>query len=179
MKIVNGSKGCEAAITDLFATTFTASDGPQEGATVGALVRDLLIGTPEPDIRIFRTEAGGRVIGAAIFTRLRYPEDPRHVVLLSPMAVAPAHQRQGIGQALLVHAMQALRDEGADVAITYGDPDFYGRVGFVPITEDRARAPLPLSAPHGWVGRSLTADTMPDLAGRPTCVPALNRADIW
>ncbi|WOI58371.1 N-acetyltransferase [Palleronia sp. LCG004] len=179
MKIATGAEGREEALIDLFAAAFTASEGVEEGTLVGGLVRDLLTKTPASDIHVFRAEEDGDVIGAAVFTRLTYPEDPRNVVLLSPMAVAPAHQRRGVGKTLLAHALEALRSEGAEVAITYGDPDYYERVGFAPIVEDQARAPLPLSHPHGWVGQSLTGRQMPVLCGVPSCVVALNRADIW
>lgn len=179
MKISTGYEGCEQAIIDLFTTTFTASEGADEGALIGGLVRDLFTKTPEPDIHVFRADDGDHPVGAAVFTRLSYPEDPRQVVLLSPMAVATEHQRQGIGQALLAHALETLRSGGVEIAITYGDPNYYGRVGFVPITEGQARAPLPLSFPHGWIGQSLTDQRMPALRGRSICVSALNRADIW
>lgn len=179
VQIIAGFEGHEQTITDLFTETFTAAEGPGEGELIGNLVRDLLARTPATEIRVFRATDKGRLIGAAVFTRLIYPEDPRCVVLLSPMAVAADRQRQGVGQALITHALKALRSEGAEVAITYGDPNYYRRVGFKPINEDQARAPLPLSFPHGWIGQSLTDDEMPTLLGKPTCVPALNRADIW
>lgn len=73
----------------------------------------------------------------------------------------------------------ALRSEGVQVAITYGDPDFYRGVGFAPITEEQARPPLPLSFPHGWIGQSLAGEAMPDLQGPSTCVGALNRSEVW
>jgi putative acetyltransferase len=95
------------------------------------------------------------------------------------MAVAPEHQRRGIGQALLSQAFEALRSEGIQIVITYGDPNYYGRVGFMPITEDQARAPLPLRLPHGWIGQSLTEEQMPVLQGPSTCVSALNRNNVW
>ncbi len=179
MQISAGHKGHEQAIADLFTATFTASEGADEGALIGALVRDLFERTPATEIRAFRASDEGRLIGAVVFTRLIYPDDPRCVVLLSPMAVATDRQRQGIGQALITQALKSLRDEGAEVAITYGDPDYYRRVGFHPISEDQARAPLPLSLPHGWIGQSLTGGEMPALVGKPKCVPALNRPDIW
>jgi putative acetyltransferase len=179
MDVFSGVAGREQAIIELFTATFTASEGADEGARIGGLVRDLLADTPSADIRVFRAEDGDRVIGAAVFTRLTFAEDHRRVVLLSPLAVATARQRQGVGQALLAHALEALRSEGFDVAITYGDPDFYGKAGFMPISERQARAPLPLSFPHGWLGRSLTDGAMPDLKGASTCVPALNRTDVW
>jgi putative acetyltransferase len=179
VEITTGFIGREQALIKLFATTFTASEGPDEGALIGNLVRDLLAVTPIEDIRVFCAEDETNTIGAAIFTRLTYSEDPHIVFLLSPMAVAPGRQRRGIGQALLSHALEALRSEGIHIAITYGDPNFYGRVGFLPITEDQARAPLPLSLPHGWIGQSLTEEQMPVLRGPSTCVSALNRSDVW
>lgn len=179
MKISTGFAGREQALIDLFAATFTASEGPDEGALIGGLVRDLLAETPTEDIRVFCAEDEGNAIGAAIFTRLTYSEDPHIVFLLSPMTVAPERQRQGIGQTLLSHALEALRSEGIQIAITYGDPNYYGRIGFMPITEDQARAPLPLRFPHGWIGLSLTEERMPVLQGPSICVSALNRNDVW
>ncbi len=179
MKITTGFVGREQALTKFFATTFTTSEGPDEGALIADLVRDLLAETPTKDIRVFCAEDEGLVIGAAIFTRLTYAGDPHIVFLLSPMAVAPARQRQGIGKALLAHALEALRSDGIQIAITYGDPNYYGRVGFVPITENQARAPLPLSLPHGWLGQSLTEDEMLVLQGPSTCVSALKRSGVW
>ena len=90
MKITTGFAGREQALIELFAATFTASQGPDEGALIGDLVRDLLAQTPTEDIRVFCAENEGNAIGAAIFTRLTYSEDPHIVFLLSPMAVAPA-----------------------------------------------------------------------------------------
>lgn len=36
-----GFIGCEQALIELFATTFTTSEGPDEGALIADLVRDL------------------------------------------------------------------------------------------------------------------------------------------
>lgn len=179
VQITSSFVGREDALIDLFASTFAASEGPDEGALIGDLVRDLLAQTPSADIRVFCAEDGSNVIGAAVFTRLTYSDDPHVVFLLSPMAVATGRQRQGVGQTLLSRALDVLRSEGVEVAITYGDPDYYAHVGFVPITEDQARAPLPLSYPRGWIGQSLTGEQMPALEGPSSCVSALNRSDVW
>lgn len=179
MIFTTGRCGREQALIDLFGATFTASDGADEGRLVGDVVRGLLAQTPADDIRVFRAEADGEVLGAAIFSRLTYREDRHRAVLLSPMAVATAHQRRGIGRALITHALGALRTEGGELAMTYGDPAYYRRVGFLPITGDRARAPRPLSQPQGWIAQSLTDEPMPALRGTPACVPALDRAELW
>jgi len=179
VKITSGHRGRDQALITLFTETFTASEGSDEGKLIGGLVHDLLGGTAAEDIRVFCAEEEGSIIGAAIFTRLTYPEDSHIVFLLSPMAVAPHRQRQGVGQALLTTALQALRNEGVQIAVTYGDPHYYHKVGFAPITLDQARAPLPLSLPHGWIGQSLSEPQFPVITGPSRCVRALDRSDVW
>ncbi|QFU09732.1 Acetyltransferase (GNAT) family protein [Rhodobacteraceae bacterium THAF1] len=179
MDVATGFDGQEDRLIALFTATFTDTEGAEEGRLIGGLVHDLLTTTPASDIHVFRAEDDSTLIGAAIFTQITYPDEPNRVVLLSPMAVATDRQGKGVGQALLIQALATLRSEGAEVALTYGDPDYYKRVGFAPITEQQACAPLPLSHPQGWIGQSLTDQPMPILSGRPTCVPALNRADVW
>jgi len=179
VKVATGFVDREQELIDLFAATFTASEGADEGTLIGDLVRDLLAETPTEDNRVFCAEDEGHAIGAVIFTRLTYSEDPHVVFLLSPMAVAPERQRKGIGQALISQAFEALRSERIQIVITYGDPNFYGLVGFMPITQDHACSPLPLSLPHGWLGQSLTEEQMPVLNGPSTCVAALNRKNLW
>jgi putative acetyltransferase len=179
LNMSSGSEGREQELAALFADAFTASEGRDEGVLIGGLVRDLLAGTPENDIFVFRAERGGSVIGAAIFTRLVFSQDAHVVFLLSPLAVRSEHQRQGVGQALLTHALEALRQDDVQIAMTYGDPDYYGRVGFKPVTQQQVRAPMPLSHPHGWIGQSLSGGPMPALQGPSQCVPALRRRDLW
>jgi putative acetyltransferase len=179
MDVIEGAAGHETAITTLFRDTFTASEGAEEGQVVSGLAQDLLAGTPAADIRVFRAEDAGRVIGAAIFTRLAYPGHAPRAMLLSPMAVAPDCQRRGVGQALLRHALGALRADGVEVALTYGDPDYYRRAGFAPVTVAAVPPPRPLSAPHGWLGQALTGGAMPALSGVPVCAAALDREGLW
>ena len=117
MKIVLGARGQEKPVERLFTATFTQSDGVEEGCVIGDLVRDLLSNTPSGDLRTFYAYHGDRIVGAAIFTRLTYQDDSQVVFLLSPMAVDPDHQHQGIGQELIKSALNQLRDEGVEVAI--------------------------------------------------------------
>jgi putative acetyltransferase len=166
-------------ITALFRASFAASEGPDEGAAIAALVGRLLGSLSGDDLRVFLAQDAGSLCGAVLFTPLVYPEDPRRVVLLSPMAVAPDRQGQGIGQALLRHALAALRDSGVQVALTYGDIAFYGRVGFACIPQDTARPPLPLSMPHGWLGQALDGGALAPLRGHSRCVAAFDDPALW
>jgi predicted N-acetyltransferase YhbS len=47
--------------------------------------------------------------------------------------------------------------------MTYGDPSYYAKVGFMPISEADAQAPFPLSHPEGWLAQSLTERAMTPL----------------
>ena len=179
MDFSNKTVGVEEQIIDLFATTFAASESAEEGALIGNLVAKLLSKTPQGDIYVFTAHDDGEILGGAIFSRLIYADDPRSVFILSPMAVSNDRQGEGIGQALLKHALAELRDDGVAVAITYGDPAFYGKVGFLPLDDETAASPLPLSFPVGWIGQSLTGEPLNPLKGKCTCVAALNDPAIW
>ena len=179
MDISNWVNHDAAAIAELFRVTFTASEGADEGALIEDFVKSLLSTTPQSDIRVFLGAQDGALCAAAVFTRLKYPEDPRTVFILSPMAVAPDFQRRGWGQSLLSHALATLREEGVDIAVTYGDPGYYKRVGFSPISEKIVPAPMPLSYPEGWIAQSLGEDPLSAIKGPCICAPALKRQDIW
>ena len=179
MEVRSGAGGHDAEITKLFSDTFTASEGEEEGRLIGGFVSKLLAGTPPEDLRLFTAHESGALAGAAVFSRLRYPGDVREVFILSPMAVRPDMQRGGIGQRLITHGLDALRGEGAAYALTYGDPAYYARTGFQPVTEDFAPAPLPLSMPEGWLGQPLQPGAAEPFRGTPTCVPALDDPALW
>lgn len=179
MEFSSHYEGLEQDIKDLVISTFTDSEGSDEGELIGELVRKLLSDTAPDDIQVFLARAGDELVGAAVFTRLTYPDDPRVVFLLSPMAMATRWQGKGVGQRLLTHALDLLREGGVDVAITYGDPAFYGKVGFKPLSQSIARPPLPLSQSEGWIGQSLTKEPLAALSGTSICVAALNDPSFW
>lgn len=179
MQVSTSFRGREPAIAAMFEAAFTASEGPQEGRAIGHLVTRLLTTTAPDDLHVFLAERDEAIVAGAIFTRLTFAGDKRSVFILSPMAVAPGHQGEGLGSGLLRHALTSLRGAGIEIAVTYGDPAFYGRLGFMPMNEATIPAPLPLSHPHGWVGQSLDGQALPVLQGPCTCVPALNDPSIW
>lgn len=171
--------GREAEIVDLFTATFTASEGAEEGALIGALARDLLRATAKGDLFVFAAEENGRIFGCVLCSRLTYAQDDRTVFILAPVAVATDRQGEGTGQWLLRHGLAELRRAGVDIAIVYGDPRFYAKVGFQPIGLADAQPPLPLSQPEGWLGQSLTDRAMLPLKGPSRCVQALDDPRFW
>ncbi|MEL7098718.1 MAG: N-acetyltransferase [Pseudomonadota bacterium] len=179
MPITSQIEGQTEAIAALFERTFTASEGPEEGAVIETLVRAMLTTVDPVDLRVFADIGADGPTGCILFSRMRYAEDPRTVFLLSPVAVAPEAQSQGLGQRLITHGLSALRAEGADVALTYGSPGYYARTGFGPVTEAVAPAPQPLQFPHGWLGQSLTDTPLTPLKGTPTCAAPFDDPALW
>jgi putative acetyltransferase len=76
----------------------------------------------------------GEVVGHVLLshTDLVEPDGTRHTVLsLSPLAVLPAVQRNGIGSALVPAALAAADALGEPLVVLEGGPGYYSRFGFV------------------------------------------------
>ena len=90
------------------------------------------------------------VVGHVMISRalLRSPAGTeRSIVMLSPLAVAPAAQGTGVGGAL-VRAATAIADErGEPLVVLEGNPAYYSRFGFVAAADHGITLPLPEWAP--------------------------------
>jgi putative acetyltransferase len=85
---------------------------------------------------------------------------PRRLVevwSLSPLAVRPAHQRRGIGQALIRHGLAELDAHGAPLVFLEGDPGYYRRSGFRAAGELGFRRPSLRIPEAGFQVRPLSA----------------------
>ena len=167
-----------SAIEDLFASVFTASEGEQEGALIGNLAKELMASTNSRDLYGFVAVDGRQLVGAIFFSRLTF-EQGINVFILAPVAVDADHQGMGIGQALITHGLREMEKQGVRFVTTYGDPAFYSKVGFHPISQDAIEAPLQLSQPEGWLGQSLTDEPLETIPGHCACVKALNNPAYW
>jgi predicted N-acetyltransferase YhbS len=169
----------QAQVEDLFESVFTDSEGPEEGRMIGALARDLMARTPPNDFQGFVATDAGRPVGAIFFTRLTFDDDI-DAFILAPVAVETGHQGRGIGQGLIRHGLEALRQHGVRVAVTYGDPAFYSKVGFRPVSVDRITPPFALSQPEGWLAQSLDDTPLESMTlGTCDCVAALRDPAYW
>jgi predicted N-acetyltransferase YhbS len=169
----------EHEISELFTATFSVSEGANEGKVIGGLVRDLMQTTPTEDLLVWSTYEDNLLLGCIFLSRLTFAQDDRAVFILSPVAVKMNHQKTGIGQKLIAHGLEDLRQKGVDFVVTYGDPNYYSKTGFRQITEDFAQAPLKLSFPEGWLGQSLSKQDERPFIGPSHCVPALNKPELW
>ena len=88
-------------------------------------------------------EVDGRIVGHILFSDLPIVTDGQVIpaVALAPMAVMPAHQRRGIGSALVRAGLEACREQGFRVSIVLGHRAFYPRFGFSSALARQVRAP--------------------------------------
>ncbi|EGR1221239.1 N-acetyltransferase [Vibrio parahaemolyticus] len=167
-------------IITLFNDTFSDSEGKEEGTLIAKLVEDFLtLPTKDEDLYVFiAQDESERIVGSIIFSRLSFPNGG-NIFLLAPVAVATDRHGQGVGQGLIKFGLATLKEKGVTVAITYGDINFYSKIGFAPISQGVIQAPLDLSYPEGWIAQSLVSKAVPNIEGKPTCLPAIDNPYYW
>lgn len=164
-----------AALSSVFERSFAASEGEREGLLIAQLVGNILQTTANEDLFVFQARRGAKAIAATCLTRLCFAT-PGEAFLLSPVAVLPSQQRQGLGQALIQFAFASLRQHGTAWVYTYGDPAYYSKLGFEPANTEQA--PYPLSQPVGWQAVALQADAETP-QGKARCVSAFQKPELW
>lgn len=91
----------------------------------------------------------------------------------------PRKDLQGFGQDLIRFAHEEMKAQGVNLTMTYGDPNFYSKVGYQQITEDKIKAPLKLSFPEGWLVNPLDGVSNLEVEGSSTCIPELDDQGLW
>lgn len=116
----------EAEITGMVQAAFAQRYGSGDGevALISALRAD-------GDVVVeMAAEAGGEVLGHALFSRMTADPPACRIATLAPVAVRIDCQNRGIGEALIRAGLAACRENGMDAVIVLGDPEYYGRFGF-------------------------------------------------
>ena len=124
------------------------AERPGEEATVRAVVADAFVAEPvvadlveglraSPDWiggLSLVAEAEGHVVAHILFSRalLDAPRRLVPVLVLGPVGVARAHQRRGIGSALVRHGLELVKQRPEPLVFLEGDPAYYSRFGFEP-----------------------------------------------
>lgn len=94
-------------------------------------------------------EVAHEVVGHVMisYVGLRTPDGHERIASLSPLAVAPTRQRQGIGSALVSAVTAAAEERDEPLVVLEGSPDYYGRLGFEPAASYGITIDLPSWAP--------------------------------
>lgn len=174
--LFNASKAQQ--VTDLFTAVFSSSEGEEEGASIGNLVTNLIANTKSEDLIGFVATDETKLLGCIFFSRF-WVSSGETAFMLSPVAIDTKLQGTGIGQRLLRYGLAHLKSQGVSLAITYGDPAFYSKVGFEQISEDIVEPPFTLSQPIGWLAQSLDGQPIQARHGASKCVEAFNDPKYW
>ncbi|MDQ6780002.1 MAG: N-acetyltransferase [Candidatus Eremiobacteraeota bacterium] len=133
-------------------------------------------GRPDEGLLVDRLRTGGliivslvavheaQVVGSVILSDVTIQTDGWSIaaVALAPLAVRPAHQRQGIGAALVRESLRLCTQHGKAAALVLGDPSYYRRFGF----SSALAAPIksPWSGP-AWMALELIPEVLRDVKG--------------
>lgn len=120
-------------------------------STVEADLVDRIRASPEyvPEMALVAVVAG-EVVGHVMVSDAQVRDDDgrcHRIVMLSPLAVAPAHQGRGIGAALVAAVTRIADARGEPFVVLEGLPRYYPRLGFEPAGPLGLRLPLPEWAP--------------------------------
>ncbi|RQW64986.1 GNAT family N-acetyltransferase [Vibrio viridaestus] len=163
-------------IIALFTSVFAESEGDSAGETLKQIVTDLF--AEKDNLISFVAMQDERIIASICFSPLVL-SNGGNAALLSPVAVSTKEQGKGIGQKLISYGLAQLKPKGIDFVFTYGDPNFYSKVGFHPVNEKDIKAPFKLSYPHGWQALSLQNKPLLAISASTQCVNALNKKEYW
>lgn len=178
MKLSTYRESDQREIEALFTRTFSDSEGWEEGESIGHLTHELMARTEKEDLFGFIATEREQIVGCIFFTRLSF-DFPITAFLLSPVAVDTGHQGKGIGQKLINFGINRLSELGVELIFTYGDPEYYSKMGFKHVPQEVVKAPFELAYPEGWLGQSLNGVGIKPLSGRARCVEAFNDTRYW
>jgi len=150
-----------AAIAEVVAAAF--------GSTVEALLVERIRASDEYRAPLaLVADLDGAIVGHVMVsdTALHTPDGVRRISMLSPLAVAPDHQRDGIGGELVRTVCRLTSDAGEPLVVLEGSPLYYGRFGFEPSATYGIDLPIPDWATRDasqilWLG-----EVDPTLTGR-------------
>ena len=104
-----------------------------------------------PELALVAVE-DGEVVGHTMLSYSTLVGDEEHEVLqLSPVAVAPARQRDGIGSALIRAGIEGAKARHEPLVFVHGSPLYYPRFGFEPCRRYGIEPPLPEMEPDFMV----------------------------
>lgn len=109
------------------AVNISAFETPSEASLV-----DTLREQEQPVVSLV-AEDNGEIVGHIMFFPVSLSGYPNLKVMgLGPMAVAPEHQRKGIGSALVRAGLEQCKQLGFTAVVVLGHPEYYPRFGFLP-----------------------------------------------
>ncbi|SIT79629.1 GNAT family N-acetyltransferase [Edaphobacillus lindanitolerans] len=79
---------------------------------------------------VAENEETGDLIGFSLMTEAVIGGSPIPALAMGPVSVLPDYQNKGIGMMLIEEGIRRAKVNGYLAITTFGDPDFYSRIGF-------------------------------------------------
>jgi putative acetyltransferase len=160
-----------------------AAFGSHEGRTIADLAIRLLHDPSAAPLLSLLAHTDQHAAGHVMFTRVRIhgAPEPINASILAPLAVAPEHQRRGIGTRLVNHGLNRLKHSACQFVFVLGHPAYYPRFGFEPAMPRGLLAPYPIPAQHhdAWMVNVLSADRCTPVRGTVQCAASLDKPEHW
>ena len=152
----------------------------EENKAIMVLATELMNDASKYPIRSLVAEMDNQIIGYVSYSPILVKSDDNiSGYILSPLAVSPDYQKQGVGSNLIGTGIDILKIEGVDALMVYGDPNYYGRFGFDETTGRLFTPPYPLEYPFGWTGLMLSEKSVPKSSINFDCVESLSKPQLW
>lgn len=135
------------AIRRVHAGAFPCPEGADQPVEV-RLVDELRVSNAWVPALSLVAEMAGEVVGHVVCTRAMLGAPPVPALGLGPLGVLPAHQRCGVGVALVRAVIGAADAQGEALVALLGDVGYYERFGFRPAAELGIEAPDPSWSIH-------------------------------
>lgn len=126
------------AIYDLIQLAFTTAeeaDGTEQDLVVALRNSDASI----PELALVAVE-DGVIVGHIFYSKIRIGNSKS--VALAPLSIDPAHQKQGIGTALMNEGHRIAAELGYEFSVVLGSDRYYPRVDYKPASEFGITAPF-------------------------------------
>ena len=135
------------AVERLNARTF----GPGRFAKSAYRLREEVVHIPELS---FTARVGTLMVGSVRLSPILI--GATRALLLGPLTIEPPFRSRGIGQNLIVRALEEAKRKGHRLVVLVGDEPYYGRSGFKPAAKGRITMPGPVDP-----ARLLVAELQP------------------
>lgn len=92
--------------------------------------------TAQAMVSEFVSQQNNEIIGYCGFSKVTAAPAIDGLLLgLAPLAVAPGHQKKGVGAHLVEQGLNACRTRDTALIVVLGEPEYYGRFGFEPASK--------------------------------------------
>ncbi len=125
------------AIEVLHETAF----GPGRFAKTASRLREGV--SPAAGLSFVVRDSKGMMLGSVRYTAIRVGDTP--ALMLGPLAVVPARQRNGIGLKLMAESLKAARQQGHTLVLLVGDEAYYRKASFLRVPEGQVTLPGPVN----------------------------------